>query len=103
MATAGALPGSFDRIGTTFVEHLHDQVAMETHGWMTKNQLSFCRLGCCNCHYSTSCSNLWVLSLRLRRCQFANYLLITACNSDEKGDLGRRSRGLSRSPWGIIG
>ena len=44
-----ALPGPLNGIGTALVEHLHDQVAMKTHGGMAKDQLCL-RWLCANCH-----------------------------------------------------
>jgi hypothetical protein len=82
------------------VEHLHDQVAMKTHGGVAQNQLSLYRLRR-NCHIQPPIK-LRASSFGLQRRQFANYELITACKS-KKGGLGRLSRGLSKSPWGIIG
>ena len=36
-----ALPGSFGRIRTTFVEHLNDKMAVEAHRRVTVNQFIF--------------------------------------------------------------
>jgi len=50
MTAAWALPRPFYRIGTAFVEHLHNQVTMQTHGWVAQDQFPFCRLLSSNCH-----------------------------------------------------
>jgi hypothetical protein len=50
VAAPWALPGTFYRIRTTLMEHLDDEMAMETHSRMTENKFPFCRLGR-NCHY----------------------------------------------------
>src|SRR5262245_12608626 len=36
-----ALPGPFYRVGATLVVHLHDEMAMKTHGWMAVNPFDF--------------------------------------------------------------
>lgn len=41
MAAFGALPGPFHWISIAFMEHLHNQVAAQTHSWFAKNQPSF--------------------------------------------------------------
>src|SRR2546425_5577219 len=46
MATPWALPGSLYGIGAPLVEHLHDQVAMQTHGRMAVDHIGLCGL----CH-----------------------------------------------------
>ena len=102
MSATRALPRTFDRIGATLMEHLHNQVAMKTHRGMAQNQLPLYRLRR-NCHIQPPIK-LRASSFGLQRRQFANYELITACKTDvEKGGLGRLSRGFSKSPWGIIG
>ena len=44
MTAAWALPRPFHRISTAFVEHLHNQVTMETHSRVAEDQFPFCRL-----------------------------------------------------------
>src|SRR6266516_6035389 len=46
MAAPWALPGSLHGIGAPLMEHLHDQVAMQTHGWMAVDHIVLCGL----CH-----------------------------------------------------
>src|SRR5215510_4767710 len=50
VAAPWALPRTFYRIRTTLMEHLDDEMAMETHSRMAENKFPFCRLGR-NCHY----------------------------------------------------
>ena len=49
MAATRTLPRTLYGVGAALVKHLHDEVTMETHGRMTQNQFSLCRLGD-NCH-----------------------------------------------------
>jgi hypothetical protein len=42
MAASRTFPVSFDWIGTAFVEHLHNEVTMQTHGRMTEHPFPFC-------------------------------------------------------------
>src|SRR5262245_34276858 len=43
MPAPWALPRAFDRVGTAFMKHLDDEVAMETHRRMAVNPFRFCR------------------------------------------------------------
>src|SRR5437867_9307169 len=45
MAAPRALPRTFHRIGAAFVEHFHDEMAMQTHGRMTVDPFCFCGFG----------------------------------------------------------
>src|SRR5438067_13302357 len=42
VAASRTLPGPFYRIRAAFMEHLYDQVTMQTHRRMTKYQFCFC-------------------------------------------------------------
>src|SRR5688572_17664805 len=52
VGTSRTVPRTLHRIGATLVEHLHDQMTMQAHGWMTVNHVS-CLCGFrCNCHFN---------------------------------------------------
>jgi hypothetical protein len=72
MAASRTLPGTFDGIGTTLVKHLHDEVAMETHGRVTQDHFSLSRLSC-NCHIIPPVEVRALLPRLSRTSIFANY------------------------------
>src|SRR5437588_4172971 len=42
VAATRTVPGTLYRVGAALVEHLHDQVTMQTHGRMTIDPFCFC-------------------------------------------------------------
>src|SRR6266446_1965068 len=78
VAASRALPGSLHRIRTPLVEHLHNQVTVQTHGRMTVDHFRLCRFSH-NCQWKPPFS-LRALYVRLHPpngCKLMTYNSLT--------------------------